>query len=77
MSQSMKETSGGIDHYRMYINGEFKDSVSGEKIDVASPTTEEVLYTVPKGDAEDASARAGNGSGCSESLGGDAGRRAR
>ena len=54
MSQSMKESRGGIDHYRMYINGEFKDSVSGEKIDVASPTTEEVLYTVPKGDAEDA-----------------------
>jgi lactaldehyde dehydrogenase/glycolaldehyde dehydrogenase len=54
MSQSMKESSGGIDHYRMYINGEFRDSVSGEKIDVESPTNEDVLFTVPKGNTEDA-----------------------
>ncbi|TWT80801.1 Lactaldehyde dehydrogenase [Planctomycetes bacterium CA13] len=50
----MKEASGGIDHYRMFINGEFKDSVSGETIEVASPTNEDVLYTVPKGNKEDA-----------------------
>jgi lactaldehyde dehydrogenase/glycolaldehyde dehydrogenase len=54
MSQPMKETASGVDHYRMYIDGEFKDSVSGERIDVASPTSEDVLYTVPKGNAEDA-----------------------
>ncbi len=67
MSQPMKETTGGVDHYRMYINGEFRDSVSGEKIDVASPTNEEVLYTVPNGNAADAiesleTARAAQGS---------------
>ena len=48
------ESSDGIDHYRMYINGEFRDSACGDRIDVASPTNEEVLYTVPKGDTEDA-----------------------
>ncbi|MEM9079978.1 MAG: aldehyde dehydrogenase [Verrucomicrobiota bacterium] len=50
----MKETKDGVDHYRMYINGEYVDSVSGEVIEVHSPTTEELLYTVPKGNAEDA-----------------------
>ncbi|MBB3206734.1 lactaldehyde dehydrogenase/glycolaldehyde dehydrogenase [Rhodopirellula rubra] len=54
MSLSMKTTSGGIDNYRMFINGEFKDSVSGETINVESPTNEEVIYTVPKGNTEDA-----------------------
>ena len=32
IAQTVKETSGGIDHYRMYINGEFRDSSSGETI---------------------------------------------
>jgi lactaldehyde dehydrogenase/glycolaldehyde dehydrogenase len=50
----MKETSGGVDRYRMFIHGEFRDSASGETIDVASPTNEEVLFTVPKGNQADA-----------------------
>ncbi|MCM2369122.1 aldehyde dehydrogenase [Aporhodopirellula aestuarii] len=54
MSLSMKTSDGDVEHYRMFINGEFRDSVSGETIDVESPTTEEVLYTVPKGNEQDA-----------------------
>lgn len=50
----MMETKGGVDNYRMYINGEWLDAADGQVIEVASPTTEEILYTVPKGDAADA-----------------------
>jgi len=49
-----KETKGGVDAYRMYVDGEFRESVSGETVDVENPATEEVVYTVPKGNAEDA-----------------------
>ncbi len=49
-----RTTQDGIDAYRMFIDGEFMDSVSGETVDVENPATEEVVYTVPKGDAEDA-----------------------
>lgn len=38
----------------MFINGEFVDSASGERIDVESPTTEDVIGSVPNGNAEDA-----------------------
>lgn len=54
MTLSVKESRDGIDHYHMYINGEFVKSSTGDTIDVASPTTEEILYTVPKGSTEDA-----------------------
>ena len=54
MTKTMKETVDGRDAYRMYINGEFVDSQSGGTIDVASPTNEEVLYTVPNGTVSDA-----------------------
>lgn len=54
MPLSMKETSDGTERYRMFIDGEFRDAVSGETIDVESPTTEEVLFTVPKGNQQDA-----------------------
>lgn len=54
MTNCMKETVDGRDAYRMYINGEFVDSESGGTIDVASPTNEDVLYTVPGGTAADA-----------------------
>lgn len=54
MTLPMKETDSGVDHYRMLIDGEFRDSASGQTIDVASPTTEEILYTVPKGNNADA-----------------------
>ncbi|SMP63674.1 lactaldehyde dehydrogenase / glycolaldehyde dehydrogenase [Neorhodopirellula lusitana] len=50
----MKSTHGGVDSYRMYINGEFVDSKGGGTIDVASPTNEEVLFTVPNGTTDDA-----------------------
>jgi len=40
--------------YQMFIDGENRDSVSGEVIEVENPATEEVVFTVPKGNAEDA-----------------------
>ncbi len=54
MTLSMKETVNGREAYRMLINGEFVDAKSGGTVDVASPTNEEVLYTVPEGTAADA-----------------------
>lgn len=53
---TMKETKKGVDHYRMFIDGEWVASASGETIDVENPTNEEILYTVPKGNAKDAAA---------------------
>ncbi len=41
-------------HYKMFINGEFVDSVSGKTVEVESPTTEEVIGTIPDGNGEDA-----------------------
>lgn len=41
-------------HHPMYIDGEFVDALSGGTIEVASPTTEEKLFTVPNGGADDA-----------------------
>ena len=52
--KSMIETIDGVAHYRMYIDGQWYDSESGETINVASPTTEEILYSVPKGNQQDA-----------------------
>ncbi|MEM7809931.1 MAG: aldehyde dehydrogenase family protein [Planctomycetota bacterium] len=40
----------------MLVGGELVDTRSGGVIDVASPTSERVLYTVPNGDASDAKA---------------------
>lgn len=54
MTKLMKETVNSRDAYRMFINGEFVDSQSGGTIDVASPTDEEILYTVPDGNTADA-----------------------
>ena len=51
---AIKETRGGVDHYRMFIHGEWVDSASGGRIDVENPASEEVLYTVPDGGAEEA-----------------------
>ncbi len=50
----MMESIDGRDHYRMYINGQWQDASSGETIEVASPTTEELLYSVPNGTKADA-----------------------
>ncbi|WP_231615644.1 aldehyde dehydrogenase [Novipirellula artificiosorum] len=49
-----RDTAANCDHYRMWIGGQWCDAASGKTIDVASPTTEEVLFTVPCGSAEDA-----------------------
>ena len=54
MTKTMTETVDGREAYRMYINGAFVDSESGKTIDVHSPTTEELLYTVPNGTSADA-----------------------
>ncbi|MFD2257581.1 aldehyde dehydrogenase [Luteolibacter algae] len=51
MSEKTKEA---IEAYSMYINGEHKGSVTGEVIEVENPSTEQVVYTVPKGGADDA-----------------------
>lgn len=40
--------------YQQYINGEFRDSSSDEKIEVINPYTEQVVSVVPNGNAEDA-----------------------
>ena len=53
-ANTMSEHVDGREHFRMFINGQYCDAVSGEVIEVASPTTEEILYSVPKGDQADA-----------------------
>ncbi|KRL16188.1 hypothetical protein FD12_GL000666 [Lentilactobacillus rapi DSM 19907 = JCM 15042] len=41
-------------HYQMYINGEFKDSESGNEIKVLNPSTGEEISTVPEATREEA-----------------------
>ena len=41
---------------KLFIQGQFRDGVSGEKIDVIDPTTEELLTQVVKGNEEDTEA---------------------
>lgn len=41
-------------NYKMYIDGAFVDSVSGSTVEVENPTNEELIATVPNGNAEDA-----------------------
>ncbi len=50
----MKQTKNNVEQYRMYINGQWLPSVSGEEIEVENPSTEEIIATVPAGNAEDA-----------------------
>ena len=40
--------------YQQYINGEFRDAISKDRIEVINPFTEQVISSVPKGGAEDA-----------------------
>lgn len=54
--KTMKETKNGVNHYRMFIHGAWVDSASGERIEVENPTNEEIIYTVPQGNAKDAQA---------------------
>ncbi len=49
----MKKTVNGIDHYRMYIGGQWVDSSSNENIEVLNPTNEEVIAVVPDAGVED------------------------
>jgi lactaldehyde dehydrogenase/glycolaldehyde dehydrogenase len=53
MSQ-MKRTRNGVDHYRMYIDGEWVAAESKTKIEVDNPTTEAVIATVQEGGAIEA-----------------------
>ena len=41
---------------RHFINGEFRDSVSGQTFDVISPVTEQLVTTAARGDASDVAA---------------------
>jgi len=43
----MSKSSVALKHYQMYINGEFKDSSSGNLITVLNPATGEPISTVP------------------------------
>ncbi|RME95935.1 MAG: aldehyde dehydrogenase [Verrucomicrobia bacterium] len=52
----MKETKNGVEHYRMFIHGEWVEAASGRRIEVENPANEEIVYTVPDGGAEDARA---------------------
>lgn len=40
--------------YQQYINGEFRDAVSGEQFEVFNPFTEKAVAMAPKGNAKDA-----------------------
>ena len=42
-----------IQHFRMYINGEWVDSSSGKKIETLNPENNEVWATVPEADEKD------------------------
>ncbi len=53
---SMKESRDGIDHYRMFIHGQWVAASNGKTIDVENPSNEQLLYTVPNGTEEDARA---------------------
>lgn len=50
----MKENKNHVDRYQMYINGQWVPSDSAKEIEVENPTNEEVIATVPAGNAEDA-----------------------
>ncbi|GAB5558948.1 MAG: aldehyde dehydrogenase [Synoicihabitans sp.] len=51
---AMKQRRKGVDHYRMYIDGQWVDAASKAKIEVENPTTETVIGTIQQGDATDA-----------------------
>ena len=49
----MKQTKNNVEQYRMYINGEWVESSSGEMIEVENPTNGEIIGAVQAGNAED------------------------
>lgn len=50
----MKQKMNGVDHYRLYINGEWVDSTNQDRIEVENPANEEIIATIPAGSADDA-----------------------
>ncbi len=50
---TMKEAIDGVDRYRMFVGGQWVDSLSGETTEVVNPTNEEVIAVVPSGNADD------------------------
>ncbi|KRM59524.1 glycolaldehyde dehydrogenase [Secundilactobacillus malefermentans DSM 5705 = KCTC 3548] len=50
---TMSETLTKLKHYKMYINGEFKDSTSGKLLTVINPSTGEQISTVPSATREE------------------------
>jgi len=50
----MKHPQNGVDHYKMFINNEWVDSTSGDRIEVENPANEQIFATVPSGNGEDA-----------------------
>ena len=51
---SMKRTRNGIDHYQMYIDGQWVSAASKNKIEVENPTSETLIATVQEGGAIEA-----------------------
>ncbi len=45
--------SVALSRHRMFVDGEFVDSLSGETMEVVNPATGEVIAEVPRGSAED------------------------
>ncbi len=50
----MKQHNDGVDHYKMFIDGQWVNSTSGETINVENPANEQVFATVPAGTSDDA-----------------------
>jgi len=50
----MKYTRSGVDHYRMFIDGQWVEASSKSRIEVENPTDESIIATIPDGDAKDA-----------------------
>ncbi len=56
MSNEMKQSDGSKEAYRMFIGDQWVDASDGARMDVENPTTEEIIYSVPNGTADDAQA---------------------
>ena len=56
MANEMKQSDGSKEAYRMFIGDQWVDASDGARMDVENPTTEEIIYSVPNGTAEDAQA---------------------
>jgi len=54
MANEMTTAVDGKTYYRMFINNQWVDASGGQTMDVENPTTEETIYSVPNGTADDA-----------------------